>query len=158
MARAFLGLGSNLGDRQATLLDAIQRLQQTDGIQDCRCSSFYETAPVGPVQQGDYLNAVVEIKTSLEPMELFQSCQRLEKQADRVREVRWGPRTLDIDILAFDDVSLNSPELTLPHAEACRRAFVLVPWAELAPDFMLLGKAVADWLQEVGHEGVRKFD
>ncbi len=91
-------------------------------------------------------------------MELFQSCQRLEKQADRVREVRWGPRTLDIDILAFDDVSLNSPELTLPHAEACRRAFVLVPWAELAPDFMLLGKAVADWLQEVGHEGVRKFD
>ena len=130
--RAFLALGSNLGDRRAYLSDAIASLPDVVAI-----SSVYETDPVGgPHQQGSYLNMVVELDTSLSPRDLLRLCHRLEAAAYRVREERWGPRTLDVDIIWIDGVELNEPELTIPHPRWKDRRFVLVPMREIAPDLV----------------------
>lgn len=130
MTRAFLGLGSNLGDRETTLREAVATL----GPSVRRVSSVYETEPVGGPEQGPYLNLVVELDTALPPRSLLGLCQRLEAAAGRVRAERWGPRTLDVDILWIDGVESDAEDLTLPHPRIWDRAFVLAPLAELAPD------------------------
>lgn len=155
MATAYIGLGSNLGDRAAQLDFAIAQLRTHPAIEALRCSAYYETAPVGPVQQGDFLNAVAEIETTLSPDELLELGQHIEREAGRTREIRWGPRTLDLDLLDYDQRSILSEKLTLPHPEAAKRAFVLVPWAELAPDCPLAGKTVSDWLGELDSSDIR---
>jgi 2-amino-4-hydroxy-6-hydroxymethyldihydropteridine diphosphokinase len=133
MTRAFLGLGSNVGDRAAFLRSAVESL----GSSVIRVSPVYETDPVGgPVDQGPYLNLVVELRTDLAPRELLAVAQRLESGAGRVRDVRWGPRTLDVDVLLMDGVVLDTEELTVPHPRMWERRFVLAPLADLAPELV----------------------
>ena len=133
MTRAFLGLGSNMGDRWRTLRDAVDSL----GSSVVQCSQVYETDPVGgPRGQDPYLNVVVEIDTNLSPRDLLGVCHRLESAAGRVRTERWGPRTLDVDILCIDGVTVDSPDLTIPHPRMWERRFVVAPLEELAPELL----------------------
>ena len=131
--RAYLGLGSNLGDRQAHLRQAIESL----GSSVVAVSPTYETDPVGgPGGQGAYLNLVVALDTDLTPRQLLGVCHRLEAAAERVRQERWGPRTLDVDILLVDDLTVDEPDLQIPHPRMWQRRFVLAPLADLAPDLV----------------------
>jgi 2-amino-4-hydroxy-6-hydroxymethyldihydropteridine diphosphokinase len=130
VTRAFLGLGSNVGDRRRFLRDAIATLGETVRA----VSDVYETEPVGGPDQDLYLNLVVELDSDMTPRELLGLCHRLEGAADRVRTVRWGPRTLDVDVLWIEGVEVDTPDLQVPHPRMWRRRFVLAPLAELAPD------------------------
>lgn len=133
MTRAFLGLGSNLGDRVALLRAAVADLDGVVGV-----SQVYETEPVGgPADQGPYLNLVVELDTALDARGLLEVCRRLETAAARVREERWGPRTLDVDVLWIDGEVVDAPDLEVPHPRLWERRFVLAPLADLAPDIAL---------------------
>ena len=129
--RTFLSLGSNLGDRRSTLRWAVESLPDLVGV-----SPVYETSPVGGPKQDPFLNLVVELNTELRPIDLLGMCHRLEGAADRVRGERWGPRTLDIDIIWMDGVELDHPDLTIPHASWKNRRFVLAPMRDLAPDLV----------------------
>jgi 2-amino-4-hydroxy-6-hydroxymethyldihydropteridine diphosphokinase len=128
--RAFLGIGSNLGDRLAYLQGAVDGLAATDGIEVVAVSAIIETDPVGP-EQPDYLNAVVAVDTTLSPRALLEAGQRLEQEAERVREQRWGPRTLDVDVLLYGDEQVEEPDLVIPHPRWAERDFVLAPLADL---------------------------
>ncbi len=134
MERIFLGLGSNLGDRMANLEAAINALRAA-GVRPVRSSPVYETDPVGgPPGQGKYFNAVVEVTTTLEPREMLELCKRIERQLGRQSSERWAARLIDIDILLWGDRTVQQPDLQIPHPEMARRAFVLVPLDEIAPD------------------------
>jgi len=130
MTRAFLGLGSNLGDRIAHLVDAVSALPDLVAI-----SGVYETEPVGGPDQEPYLNLVVELDTERSTRELLELGQQLEAHAERVRDERWGPRTLDVDVLWVDGAVVDEPDLTVPHPRMRERRFVMVPLCELAPEF-----------------------
>jgi 2-amino-4-hydroxy-6-hydroxymethyldihydropteridine diphosphokinase len=137
--RAFLGLGSNLGDRWAHLRRAVDQLRAGGRAPVTAVSRVYETEPMGgPDGQGAYLNLVVELALApgTDPYALLEECRRLEAAAGRVRAARWGPRTLDADLLWIDGVAMDDPELTVPHARWRERRFVLAPLAELAPDLV----------------------
>ncbi|MDQ4006187.1 MAG: 2-amino-4-hydroxy-6-hydroxymethyldihydropteridine diphosphokinase [Actinomycetota bacterium] len=136
--RAYLALGSNLGDRLANLLGVVERLNERR-IRTVRSSRVYETEPVGGPAQPPYLNAVIEVETDLEPHQLLRKCLEVEDSLGRVREERWGPRTADIDILTFDDVEIDEDALRIPHPRAHERGFVLIPLLELEPDPKLRG-------------------
>ncbi|MEX0755401.1 MAG: 2-amino-4-hydroxy-6-hydroxymethyldihydropteridine diphosphokinase [Actinomycetota bacterium] len=136
---AFLGLGANLGDRLATLQAAADRIGATDGIELLGSSRVYETVPVGGPEQPDYLNAVVRVRTSLEPHTLLDALHGIEAALGRERTVRWGPRTIDIDILTYGDAAIDDPDLEVPHPRMHERAFVLVPLLELIADPRLPG-------------------
>ena len=129
--RAYLGLGSNLGDRAGYLREAVATLA---ALGPTRTSPVYETAPVGGPDQGPYLNLVVELRTDRTPRELLGVCHRLEAAAGRVRGVRWGPRTLDVDVLWVEGVTVDEPDLTVPHPRLWERRFVVAPLHDLAPD------------------------
>ncbi|MBV8691094.1 MAG: 2-amino-4-hydroxy-6-hydroxymethyldihydropteridine diphosphokinase [Actinobacteria bacterium] len=129
--RAFLALGSNLGDRWALLERAVASLPDVVAV-----SPVYETDPVGGPEQGAFLNLVVELDTDLSPRELLEAAQRAEADAQRVRTERWGPRTLDVDVLLVGDLTVDEPDLVVPHPRMWERAFVLVPLADLAPDLL----------------------
>ncbi len=132
MTRVFLGLGSNLGDQRAYLRDAVESLRSMGPV---RVSNVWETEPVGgPSGQAPYLNIVVEFETDLTPRRLLGVCHRLETAADRERHERWGPRTLDVDILLMEGVEIDEPDLQIPHPRMYSRRFVMAPLAELAPD------------------------
>ncbi len=131
MSRAVLSVGSNLGDRLGHLQGAIDAL--AEAVEVLAVSGVYETAPVGGPQQDDFLNAVVLIEARMTPHDLLAVCQGIEFAHDRVREIRWGPRTLDIDIIAMDGAVMDDASLTLPHPRAHERAFVCVPWLEVDP-------------------------
>ena len=133
MTRAFLGLGSNLGDRSALLDAAVDRLTAVGLV---GVSPRYETDPVGGPEQGAFLNVVVELDTDLSARQLLAVCGRLEQAADRVRIERWGPRTLDVDVLWVDGVDLDDPDLVVPHPRMWERRFVLAPLRNLAPDLV----------------------
>ncbi|HET6810004.1 MAG TPA: 2-amino-4-hydroxy-6-hydroxymethyldihydropteridine diphosphokinase [Acidimicrobiales bacterium] len=138
--RAFLGLGSNLGDRWAHLRDALERLRDADRV--VAVSTVYETSPVGgPDDQGPYLNAVVELDTDRSPRQLLELAQSLEQAAGRVRPPgeRWGPRTLDVDVLLVGDLSVDEPDLVVPHPRMWERRFVLTPLSDLDPDLVPFG-------------------
>lgn len=128
--RAYLGIGSNLGDRLEYLQRAVDGLAATSGIDVVAVSAVYETDPVGP-QQPDYLNAVVAVDTTLSPRALLGACQRQEAEAERVRDVRWGPRTLDVDVVLYGDETVDEPDLQIPHPRWRERDFVLAPLADL---------------------------
>lgn len=132
---AHLGLGSNLGDRLVTLESAIWSLDESDGIAVTDVSGIYETDAWGPIEQDAYLNAVVEVATTLSPRELLVEVQAIEQAfgRDRDREERWGPRPLDIDILLYGDEVVDEPDLVIPHPRIGERAFVLVPLMEVMP-------------------------
>lgn len=134
LQRAALGLGSNIGDPKANLAEAIARLDASPGIRVLAVSPAYRTPPWGPVPQDDYRNICVVVETTLPPVDLLRRGLAVEKEMGRVRDVRWGPRIIDIDVLLYGDVSLDHPELTLPHPRMAERAFVLVPLADIWPE------------------------
>lgn len=131
----FLALGSNMGNRAGNLRGAIAALNSRDGIRVARESSFYETEPVGGPAQGVFLNAVIEIETTLEPEDLLKAVLDIENSLGRVRREHWGPRTIDIDILTLGDLVYVSPTLSIPHPLMHERGFVLRPLLEIAPNF-----------------------
>lgn len=139
--RAYLGIGSNLGERLAHLQAAVDGLAATDGIDVVAVSRVYETDPVGGPAQPDYLNAVVAVDTDLDARALLEVGQRLEEEAERVRGTRWGPRTLDVDLLFFGDAEIDEGDLVVPHPRWRERDFVLAPLADLGHP----GVAVREW-------------
>lgn len=132
-----LGLGSNMGDREDNLKRALQLLNQTYGIAIQKLSSIYETAPFGDTDQADFLNLTAAVSTDLAPERLLRACLAVEQSLGRIRTRRWGPRIIDIDMLLYNDIKINDPELFLPHPGIMDRAFVLIPLAEMAPDLVL---------------------
>ena len=133
--RAYLGIGSNLGDRRAHLQGAVDELAGVEGLRVVAVSPVYETVPVGGPPQPDFLNAVVAVDTELTARALLELAQRIEAAAERVRTVRWGPRTLDVDVLLVGDERIDEPDLEVPHPRMTERAFVVVPLADLAPEW-----------------------
>ncbi len=149
MARVIIGMGTNLGDREAELKYAVGRL--TEGFEFVAASSVYETAPVGFLDQPDFLNQVVVIDTDLEPDEVLSALLGIEQEMGRKRVVKWGPRVIDLDLLFYDDLVYESVDLLIPHPRIAERRFVLEPLAELFPDFVhpVLGKSVFELLKEL---------
>ena len=143
--RAFLGLGTNLGDRSRYLREAVAAVPDLVGV-----SSVYETEPVGGPEQGAFLNIVVELSTELGPYDLLDVCRSLERAAGRERRVRWGPRTLDVDVLWIDGIAVEEDELTVPHPRMYQRNFVVVPLLEIAPDLQ-------DELAALGYDEAEAF-
>ncbi|MFI5201096.1 MAG: 2-amino-4-hydroxy-6-hydroxymethyldihydropteridine diphosphokinase [Candidatus Kapaibacterium sp.] len=158
MARAFIGLGSNIEPRLGYLQSAVNALRTLGKI--VNVSSVYETVPVGGVPQPDYLNAVVELHTHLGPLELASRLKALESALGRTARPRWHEREIDLDLLFYEDLVMSSPELTLPHPEIPKRAFVLVPMTELDPGFIhpILKRAIKDLTDEIEISGVQKTD
>lgn len=149
MPLAYIGLGGNLGDRRANLDRALALLNASPGVRVRRVASVYETAPVGFTAQPRFLNTVAEVETDLAPADLLAVMQRIEAELGRVRTIRWGPRTIDLDLLLYDDLTLDDPALTIPHPRLAERAFVLVPLAELLPGYVLNGRPVRDLAREL---------
>jgi 2-amino-4-hydroxy-6-hydroxymethyldihydropteridine diphosphokinase len=158
--RVFVGLGANLDDPAARLCGAIESLRQRGELKMLRLSSWYHTLPVGPANQPDYINAVAELFTDITPEELLALLQQIEAAHGRTREhgIRWGPRTLDLDILLYGNLILARPELQIPHRQMRQRGFVLVPLSQLAPELILpTGEAVKDLLAVCDTTGVRPY-
>lgn len=149
-AKTALALGSNMGDSQAILEAAIATLAQTPGIFLEAKSNWYKTKAVGPPQP-DYLNGCVTLQVEMLPQELLENLLKIERQFGRVRQERWGPRTLDLDLLLYDDLIVDTPNLQIPHPGMRDRAFVLVPLAEIAPDWVepVSGRVIKELLKEV---------
>ncbi|MGW9525635.1 2-amino-4-hydroxy-6-hydroxymethyldihydropteridine diphosphokinase [Streptomyces diastaticus] len=156
---AVISLGSNLGNRLETLQGAVDALEDTPGLRVKAVSPVYETAPWGVEQdsQPSYFNAVAVIRTTLPPGSLLERAQAVEEAFHRVRDERWGPRTLDVDIVAYADVVSADPQLTLPHPHAHERAFVLAPWHDVDPEAQLPGHgSVDELLSGVARDGVTR--
>ncbi|MFC9282348.1 2-amino-4-hydroxy-6-hydroxymethyldihydropteridine diphosphokinase [Streptomyces collinus] len=154
---AVISIGSNLGNRLETLQGAVDALEDTPGVRVKAVSPVYETEPWGvePGSQPSYLNAVVALKTTLPPSSLLERAHAVEEAFNRVRDERWGPRTLDVDIVAYAGVTSDDPQLTLPHPRAHERAFVLAPWHDVDPEAQLPGRGpVAELLSALTREGV----
>ncbi len=158
MVVAYLSLGSNMGDRLAHLRGAIDMVGESHGVRIKRFSSVYETEPVGVVEQADFYNMVIEIETELLPRELLGLAHEIEASLKRKREVRWGPRTIDIDILLYDELAIDEEGLKIPHSEMLNRAFILIPLAEIEPDVLLPGNgSVGRYLDKVAGQRVKKI-
>ena len=133
MKQAFISIGSNIGDRFQHVKDAIQALHSHHSVSVRMVSSVYETAPVGYTDQADFLNVVIAVETQLAAQQLLEVCQQIEQQLGRVRDVRWGPRTVDLDILLYNHDNIETERLIVPHPRMHERAFVLTPLLEIAP-------------------------
>jgi 2-amino-4-hydroxy-6-hydroxymethyldihydropteridine diphosphokinase len=155
---AFIGIGSNLGDRLASCREAVRRLGSTPGIRIKKVSSLYETDPVDYLEQDRFYNAVVAVETSLSPDALLKECQEIERQLGKTILIPKGPRTIDLDFLFYHDQILNAPGLQIPHPAISNRAFVLVPLTEIAPDFIhpALHTSVAETLRRLNVETYRR--
>ncbi len=155
MTHVVFALGSNLGDRRAHIEEAIQALRASAGIEIENVSALYETEPVGGPEQDNYLNAVVTAESHLDPHELLRYAHDIENAHNRTREVRWGARTLDIDLIVVGDQVIDDETLTLPHPRAYERAFVLVPWSTIDPDCQIPGHGtVSECLSQLETDGV----
>ncbi|KRF09106.1 2-amino-4-hydroxy-6-hydroxymethyldihydropteridine pyrophosphokinase [Arthrobacter sp. Soil782] len=146
--RSILALGSNLGESRDTLSLAVADLVDSTNVRLREVSPIVQTKAVGGPEQPDYLNMVIEIETDLGPYELLEHCQAVENRHHRVRSVRWGPRTLDVDIITYGDLVSDDEKLTLPHPRAAERAFVLQPWAWMDGTATLSGRPVAELVQQ----------
>ncbi len=150
--RAFIGLGSNLGDREANLRQALEYLEQAPDTTVVRASSLYDTEPVGVEDQPHFLNAVAQLDTQLTPRQLLWNLMLVERRLGRVRSQRWGPRTIDLDMLLYEDAVMDEEDLQLPHPELAKRSFVLVPLVELEPLLVhpVTGETMLSLLQRLG--------
>lgn len=147
---AYLGLGSNLGDREEFLREAVRQLSENPRVEIAAISSFYETAPVGYTDQPDFINVVIKVKTTLSPQKLLEICLSTEKKIGRLRTIRWGPRVIDIDVLLYNDLKVDEKDLQIPHPRMLEREFVIRPLAEIAPDLILPnGKTARETLAEM---------
>ncbi len=146
-----------MGDRVAHLKQAVVLLESHPHIEVTGKSSFYTTAPVGYLEQEDFINIVVAIETLLEPMALLMVCQNIEQQLKRVRLIHWGPRTIDVDILWFESYQNESEQLTVPHPRMHERGFVMIPLCELNSSLVIGGKTVLVWCDELIDQEVRKM-
>ena len=155
MNTAYVALGANLGNPTAAVLAAFAALANLPESRVARCSSLYRTAPVGILSQPDFVNAVAVLETTLAPEALLDALLDIEARFGRVRRERNGPRTLDLDLLLYDDIELDLPRLTLPHPRLHLRAFVLLPLAEVAPELAIPRRgSVAAWLPAVANQGI----
>ena len=156
---ALLAFGGNVGDARTTLHRAVASFCDGGGIRLLARSADYRTPPWGVADQAPFINLCVKVATALSPQALLQHAHAVERAygRDRAREVRWGPRTVDIDLLAYDDVSLDTPELTLPHPRLLQRAFVLVPLADIAPEQLIGGVKVRDALARLETAGIERL-
>lgn len=159
MARFYLSIGANLGDRMATLRQAVRLLTDTPGVMVTAVSPFYETPPWGKIDQPAFINGAVAVETELSGQELLDACLDIERRLGRVRHEKWGARTIDIDLVYSPDETCRTETLTLPHPYLTRRAFVLVPLRDLAPDLILCGRSIGDWLDQLPDtDSIRKKD
>lgn len=156
MARAYLGLGGNIGDVRATIAAAIDRLAAC-GARIVARSADYGTPPWGKLDQPPYVNACVALETDLAPEHLLAMVLSIEQEFGRRRLEKWGPRTLDIDILTYDDRAIDLPGLAVPHPYMLERAFVVVPLAEIAPDLVVKGERVGDVAQRIDRAGIERL-
>ena len=156
MAEAALSLGGNIGDVRDTIANALRHLEAA-GMRVVARSSDYRTRPWGKTDQPDFTNVSAVVKTALPPLQLLATCLDVERQLGRVRHERWGPRVIDIDLIAYDDVSMEIPELTLPHRHAHERGFVLIPLAEIAPDLLIGDRTVAELAARFANDPVEKL-
>jgi 2-amino-4-hydroxy-6-hydroxymethyldihydropteridine diphosphokinase len=142
---AYIGLGANIGDPKAQLQQALKLLHHSQGVSVRRVSSLYETSPVGYDDQPNFLNVVAEIDTTLPPLELLHTAQKIEQRLHRVRKQRFGPRTIDVDILLYGERIIATPELTVPHPRLLERAFVLIPLYELTGELIIAtGQSISE--------------
>ncbi|MEI7027646.1 2-amino-4-hydroxy-6-hydroxymethyldihydropteridine diphosphokinase [Paenibacillus sp. y28] len=155
---AYIGLGSNQGEREQYLADAIKLLEAVPGITLRRASHFYETDPVGLTEQDLFLNMAIRVETTLSPQELLHTLLEVEHQLGRVRDVRWGPRTIDLDLLFYGNRVIEQDDLIVPHPRLRERAFVIVPLQDVVSeqDNLLAGQLEA-WRRELGDQGVRRW-
>ena len=154
MPRAYLSIGSNLGDRINYLKKALEKLKRNN-IQIIKSSNIIETEPYGYKEQGKFLNMAVEIDSDLEPFELMKLISKIESELGRIRTKRWGPRVIDIDIIFYDSLIINEPDLKIHHPDMQNRFFVLKPLQEIAPDFVhpVLKKTITELLENLNSEG-----
>jgi 2-amino-4-hydroxy-6-hydroxymethyldihydropteridine diphosphokinase len=159
MTIAWLALGGNVGDSRALLQQAIEKLCERGDIHLLARSSDYRTPPWGVTDQPPFVNLCIAIETALAPRDLLARAHAIERALgrDREREQRWGPRSVDIDIIAYGDLAAHDPDLTLPHPRLFERAFVLIPLAEIAPDLRIGGRRVAEAAAEVDRAGVERL-
>ncbi len=157
MTRAYLALGGNVGDVEQAFRMSLATLRAHDHVSVLQESPIYRTPPWGVTDQPDFLNMVAEIETDLSAHDLLDLCLEIERASGRVREQRWGPRTIDLDIIAYGDEIISDARLSVPHAHAHERAFVLAPLADIAPDLMIAGKRVRDWLAQVDASGLHRL-
>jgi 2-amino-4-hydroxy-6-hydroxymethyldihydropteridine diphosphokinase len=154
---ATLGLGGNIGDVVTTMGKALDRLQAHTELKIVKISSLYKTPPWGIEDQDWFVNACVEVVSTLSPHQLLEQCLATEKHLKRKRILRWGPRTIDIDVLTYEDYESDEAKLTIPHPRMLERAFVLVPLADIAPDLIVLGNSVQYWLEGVDTGDIEKL-
>ncbi len=155
---ASLGLGGNIGDPRAAMAHALQEIDQQDTCRILGVSRLYVTPPWGKTDQAEFFNCCALVETTLEAEPLLQLCLSIERQMKRVRLERWGPRTIDIDVLTYGDRVQKTDVLELPHPRMTERGFVIMPLADVAPDLKVNGRCVADWLQRVDVAGIRIAD
>ncbi len=156
MKVAYLGIGGNIGDTKKNIEETIELLKKNDEIEVIRVSSFYETEPVGYTDQAWFLNVVVEIETSLEPLKLLDYCQHVENELKRERTIRWGPRTIDVDILLYEDFISDSEILTVPHPRMTERAFAMIPLYEINSNLLIYGIDIKQIVENLKGEQIRK--
>jgi 2-amino-4-hydroxy-6-hydroxymethyldihydropteridine diphosphokinase len=157
MTKAVISIGSNLGDRLHYLEFAFTQIEKLSQTQTIARSSIYETTAIGGPEQDAYLNAIVLVETDLEPLVLLTALQDIETAAMRTRDVKWGPRTLDLDIVDYENFNSNTDELQIPHPRAKERRFVLEPLAEIDADWNLSEQKVSDLLKNVANQNVTKW-
>lgn len=158
MTEATIGAGSNIGDKQDNLDRAIAALAATPGIRLVARSSDWRTEPWGFAEQDWFVNACVAVETTLAPRALLERCLAIEAQLGRRREIRWGPRLIDLDILTFGEAAIDEPGLSVPHPHIVERAFVLAPLAEIRPGLAIAGRTVAEHLAALDATGVVRLD
>lgn len=156
MKRAYLSLGSNMGDKKKYLYDAIKLLDSYEGVRLIRLSSLYETNPWGYTEQDLFMNLVVLVETTLSSIELLDCCQFIEQELGRVRLMKWGPRVIDVDILLFEDEIIQSTRLTIPHPFMTERDFVMIPLCEIASDLEINGVKVESIAQNFDSNALKK--
>jgi 2-amino-4-hydroxy-6-hydroxymethyldihydropteridine diphosphokinase len=151
-------LGGNIGNPKKNIQEALKLLESINALKVTKLSSYYKTAPVGYEKQDWFVNVVAEVDTTLKPYELLTLCNTVEYELKRVRLIRWGPRTIDIDILLYEGYESNDSTLTIPHPRMCERAFVIVPLMEIAPDLQIKGRPIKDIAENIHGQEIRKLE